>query len=178
MNMTAIAAAPELLHLRIPAALAYRHLAMRLVSAACQRATEEQPDDDEGFESAVLSAFGEAFNNVALHAFSGRPPGVVHIGIAWNDEALTITLVDDGSAFDPALVAPPALDELPEHGMGLFIMESCMDEVVYRPGPPNSLRLVKRRRCRRASCPQSARRRPISVSPSSSSLAGPTSQSW
>jgi serine/threonine-protein kinase RsbW len=168
--MVAVVAASGVIELRVPAALAYRHLALRIVSGACRRATEDQPDeDDEVFESAVISAFGEAFNNIALHAFSGRAPGIVQIEIRWDDEALVITLVDDGSTFDPTLVAPPALDALPEHGMGIFIMKSCMDEVVYRAGPPNSLRLVKRRRLQRSSCPQSSLRRPSSVSPSSRS---------
>jgi serine/threonine-protein kinase RsbW len=169
--MTAVAAAPRVIELRVPAALAYRHLAMRIVSGACRTASEDRPEeDDEAFESAVISAFGEAFNNVALHAFSGRAPGIVQINITWDDEALVITLVDDSSTtFDPTLVARPALDELPEHGMGIFIMRSCVDEVVYRPGPPNSLRLVKRRRHRRSSCPQPSHRGPGSASPSSQS---------
>jgi serine/threonine-protein kinase RsbW len=132
--------------LRVPGALAYRHLAIRLVSTACKMALDVDPGPPAGdFESEVVSAFGEAFNNIAVHGFDGLPPGPVQIEVGWDDEKLVITFVDSGRTFDPDAVSPPALDELPEHGMGLFIMRSCMDEVDYRPGPPNVLRLVKLR---------------------------------
>ena len=137
--------------LRVPGALAYRHLAIRLVSTACKMALDvpaervsfTPPEGTDDFEAEVVSAFGEAFNNIAVHGFEGCPPGPVQIEVGWDDEKLIITCVDSGQTFDPDAVAPPALDELPEHGMGLFIMRSCMDEVVYQPGPPNVLRLVK-----------------------------------
>jgi len=97
------------------------------------------------FEVDVISAFGEAFNNIAVHGFRGLAPQPIQIDVNWNDEQLVITCVDLGHAFDPESVALPDLDDLPEHGMGLFLMRTCMDEVDYRPGPPNVLRLVKLR---------------------------------
>lgn len=151
-----MSAAPELsgvIGLRVPGAIAYRHLAIRLVSTACKMACELlAADGGEGegrdFEPEVVSAFGEAFNNVALHGHRGLPPGPVQIEVDWDEDKLTITMIDNGRTFDPASVAPPDLDAMPESGMGLFIMTSCMDEVDYRPGPPNVLRLVKLRRTR------------------------------
>ena len=106
--------------------------------------TEPTEADDE-FEAEVVSAFGEAFNNIAVHGFQGMAPQPVQIEVDWDDEKLVITFVDNGHIFDPSMVAPPDLDSLPEHGMGLFIMRSCMDQVDYCPGPPNVLRLVKLR---------------------------------
>jgi serine/threonine-protein kinase RsbW len=145
----AVDAAGELvgvIGLRVPGALAYRHLAIRLVSTACKIALEADDAVDEAFEPEVVSAFGEAFNNVAVHGHRGMEPMPVQIEVDWDDERLVITMIDAGRTFDPATVAPPDLDALPESGMGLFIMNACMDEVDYRPGPPNVLRLVKRRR--------------------------------
>jgi serine/threonine-protein kinase RsbW len=134
--------------LRVPAAIAYRHLAIRLVSTACKMALDEDPSlasTDGDFEAEVVSAFGEAFNNIAVHGFCDLAPEPVHIEVDWDEEKLVITCVDQGHSFDPDSVALPDLDELPEHGMGLFIMRSCMDRIDYRPGPPNVLRLVKLR---------------------------------
>jgi serine/threonine-protein kinase RsbW len=102
-------------------------------------------DDGGEFDAEVISAVGEAFNNVAIHGFRDREPGSVSIDIDWDDERFVITFVESGEVFDPDTIASPNLDDLPEHGMGLFIMRSCMDEVDYRPGPPNVLRLVKLR---------------------------------
>jgi serine/threonine-protein kinase RsbW len=127
--------------LRVPGALAYRHLAIRLVSTACKVAVGTSSD----FEAEVVSACGEAFNNIAIHGYRGLAPGVVSIEVAWNPERLTVTFTDDGLAFDPTSAATPDLDELPERGMGLYIIRSCMDAMDYRSGPPNVLRLVKLR---------------------------------
>jgi serine/threonine-protein kinase RsbW len=130
--------------LKVPGALCYRHLAIRVVSTACKVAGAAGGD----FEAEAISACGEAFNNIAIHGYRGRPPGVVCIEVAWSEEHLAITFVDDGKVFDLEEAAssssmPPDLDDLPERGMGLYIIRTCMDGVDYRPGPPNVLRLVK-----------------------------------
>lgn len=132
--------------LRVPGTLAYRHLAIRLVSTACKIALETEGDGDHDFEPEVVSAFGEAFNNVAVHSYRGRPAEALQIEVDWDPARLVITMIDTGRTFDPGTISPPDLDDLPERGMGLFIMTSCMDEVDYQPGPPNVLRLVKLRR--------------------------------
>lgn len=144
--MTAADGLMGVIGLRVPGALAYRHLAIRLVSTACKMALESDTDGGEpDFEAEVVSAFGEAFNNVAVHGFRDVAPEPVQIEVDWDPDRLVITMIDSGRTFDPETVAAPDLDELPENGMGLFIMASCMDEVDYRPGPPNVLRLVKMR---------------------------------
>jgi len=101
--------------------------------------------DGDEFEAQAVSAFGEAFNNVAIHGFREMAVGDVDIEISWTADQIVIEMTDSGRSFDPDTVEPPALDELPEGGMGIFIMRSFMDEVAYKPGPPNVLRLVKRR---------------------------------
>jgi serine/threonine-protein kinase RsbW len=134
--------------LRVPGAIGYRHLAIRIVSTACKMALEGTSGEDDDFENEVVSAFGEAFNNVAVHGYRGLVPGSIQIEVDWDDARLMITVIDTGRTFDPGAVAPPNLDELPESGMGLYIMHRCMDELDYSPGPPNVLRLVKLRRRR------------------------------
>jgi len=164
--VTTVPGAYGVVGLRVPGALAYRHLAIRLVSTACKMALESDSrdgpashvshdsggpashvshDSDGDFEAEVVSAFGEAFNNIAVHGYDGLAPQPVQIEVDWDHEKLVITCVDNGHTFDPETVALPDLDALPEHGMGLFIMRSCMDQIDYRPGPPNVLRLIKLR---------------------------------
>lgn len=135
--------------LRVPGSLGYRHLAIRLVTTACKMALESDLDGaDPNFEPEVISAFGEAFNNVAVHGHRDIVPAPVQIEVGWDSEQIEITMIDTGHTFDPSTIGPPDLDELPESGMGLFIMRACMDVVDYTPGPPNVLRLVKTRRGR------------------------------
>jgi serine/threonine-protein kinase RsbW len=99
------------------------------------------------FSMAVLSAFSEAFNNLALHGYRDMPRGTIDIEVrsegSTAEGALYIRLADTGRVFDPSqYVEPP--DELPERGMGLFIMRGFLDEMRYEAGPPNVLTLVKR----------------------------------
>ena len=143
---------PGVIGLRVPGTLAYRHLAVRLVTTACRVAlgveradTSDASDVDDDFTHEVVSAFGEAFNNIALHGYRDVTPGAIHIEVEWDEDRLVIVVLDTGRTFDLDSVSLPDLDAMQESGMGVFIMRSCMDEVDYRPGPPNVLRLVKLR---------------------------------
>ena len=93
---------------------------------------------------------GEAFNNVAIHAYRDVSPEAVEIEIDVSPGGITIRMSDTGHVFEPAaeVQRQPDLATLPESHMGLFIMRSCMDKVTYRPGVPpsvsNQLTLTKR----------------------------------
>ncbi len=130
--------------LQIPALLAYRDVAMRVVSASCKVfATGSVRMAPQAFQDEVVSALGEAFNNTVIHAYRGRDDGRVTIEIEPRTDVLEIRVIDDGTSFDPASIPDPVLGDLPESGMGLFIIRSFMDEVLYRSGPPNVLLLRK-----------------------------------
>jgi serine/threonine-protein kinase RsbW len=135
------------IRLRVPGALKYRDLAVRAVAAACKLVGHDDSTRNRDFDDQVVSAFGEAFNNTALHSYRGRPAGEIEIEIETSADGITIRLLDQGMSFDPARVPEPDLDALPESGLGLFIMKSFMDEVAYQSGQagqPNILRMTKR----------------------------------
>jgi serine/threonine-protein kinase RsbW len=117
----------------IPGRLEYRDCAVRAVHAAA-KLTGAGLD----FVTEVVSAFGEAFNNVALHAYDSGAEGELEIRIDIADAAITVRLLDWGRSFDVTAVPPPDLDALPESGLGLYILRACMDEVRYLPGQPES----------------------------------------
>jgi serine/threonine-protein kinase RsbW len=130
------------IRLRVPGALEYRDLAIRAVAAACKLVGA--PDGHREFDDQVVSAFGEAFNNAALHSYKGRAPGDVEIEMEISADTITLRLFDFGNSFDIQSVPEPDLDELPESGMGIYIIKSFMDEVSYQAGSPNVLRMTKR----------------------------------
>lgn len=115
------------------------------------------PDE---FDSQVISAFGEAFNNIALHGYADRPCGEIAIEIDIAPDSITIHMADTGRTYDPFGVPAPPLERLPESGMGLYIIKSFMDSVTYSPGnppeKPNVLCLHKRRRTPREAAVGSA----------------------
>jgi serine/threonine-protein kinase RsbW len=127
------------IRLQLPAQLQYRDLVLRTTSAMCTLTGRQRA----AFRHQVVSAVSEAFNNVVLHAYAGRSSGELALEIESQREGLRIVMTDQGRPFDPPAVPVPDLGELPESGMGLFIIRSFMDEVVYTPGPPNVLVLVK-----------------------------------
>lgn len=136
----------RLITLSVPGSLVYRDVAVRVIGSAARllrAAGGDAPELSDEFTSQVVSAFGEAFNNLVIHGYDGVPPGRIEMEARCEGGVFEVVLRDTGRPFDPSSHdAPP--DELPEGGMGLFIMRSFMDELRYVAGPPNELTMVKR----------------------------------
>jgi anti-sigma regulatory factor (Ser/Thr protein kinase) len=145
------------IRLIVPGLLRYRAVAVRVVAEAARLvscSSVKDPTDPlahdvrDPFDTAVVSAFAEIFNNVAIHAYHRKGGGFIEIAITPRDRELWIEVKDTGSPFEiegvPAL--PGELDEstLPEGGMGIHIAKTMLDEMSYEPGPPNLWRLCKR----------------------------------
>jgi anti-sigma regulatory factor (Ser/Thr protein kinase) len=141
----------------VPGTLRYRAIAVRAVAEAARlvsasaRVDPKDPlatDVRHPFDTAVVSAFMEIFNNVAIHAYQRREGGTIELSITPTDAELVIELSDNGRPFDLEGVDPLAtvLDDesLPEGGMGIHIAKTMLDEMTYQPGPPNLWRLCKR----------------------------------
>jgi serine/threonine-protein kinase RsbW len=129
--------------LRVPGSLRYRDLAVRVVGAACKLVGGAAPTrPDTRWDNEVVSAFGEAFNNTAIHSYNGSS-GEVEIEVEVKPTSITIRLLDYGRSFDIESVPTPDLDALPESGLGLYIIRSFMDDVTYLAGSPNVLSMTK-----------------------------------
>ena len=127
----------------MPGLLEHRDVALRAVSAACKLVSRrpQRPELNE-FRMHVVSAVGEAFNNIVLHGYAGRDDGVIEMEIRTDPDQITVELRDYGESFDLDAVAKPNLELLPESGLGIFIIRAFMS-IRYRPGRPNVLTLSK-----------------------------------
>jgi serine/threonine-protein kinase RsbW len=143
----------DMVRLSVPGTLRYRDLVLRAVTSFCRLARAQSKQEasraqSEDFDDKIVSAVGEAFNNVAIHGYRGRPVGLVEIELELVDDGVSIRLIDTGAMFDPSGQPAPEPSRLPESNMGLFIIRSCMDTVSYRggspPDVPNVLTLTKR----------------------------------
>ena len=145
------------IRLTVPGTLPYRPIAVRVIAEAARlvsRSAQRDPDDPlahdvrDPFDTAVVSAFMEIYNNVAIHAYKAGPAGNIDIAVTPTDDELVIEIKDTGKPFDIAAVAPlpaePDPEALPEGGMGIHIAKTMLDEMTYEPGPPNLWRLCKR----------------------------------
>ncbi len=94
-------------------------------------------------------ALEEVFMNVVMH---GSLPGSVpqvELSVGLTDGAVTMTIEDDGAAFDPlSLPAPDVTSGVAERrigGYGVFLVRQMMDTVSYRRvGTRNQLQMSKR----------------------------------
>lgn len=145
------------IRLSVPGTLRYRAIAVRLVAEAARLvsgSSRQDPNDTlandvrDPFDTAVVSAFAEIFNNVAIHAYKRQGNGTIEVAITPSERELVIELTDNGHPFDIDGVAPVPIDlddaTLPEGGMGIHIAKTMLDEMTYEPGPPNLWRLRKR----------------------------------
>lgn len=82
--------------------------------------------DIEDIEDIKL-AVGEACNNVVLHSGSDSTYDMTIIN---NVAELKIEIRDQGKGFEMGQYKHPSLDLLQENGMGLFIIQSLMDDVI------------------------------------------------
>jgi anti-sigma regulatory factor (Ser/Thr protein kinase) len=137
----------DVVRLEVPGTIECRDIVLRTVSAACkliETSSEKQGGPAPDLRIPVVSAVGEAYNNIVLHGYAGRAAGPVQMRIENCQECMRIVLKDTGQSFDPTQASPPDLETLPESGIGIFVMQSMVDEVSYTAGSPNVLTLVKR----------------------------------
>jgi|GEM_PF-1212507 len=144
--------------MKIAGILAHRDVALRVVSAACKLVTPHPHGTLwNEFQMKVVSAVGEAFNNIVEHGYGEREPGPIELEVGISSGHIEIDLFDWGHGFDPKTVPAPDLAALPEGGMGLFIIKSFMD-LDYRPGNPNILKLTRSLEAPRATSPRATLR--------------------
>jgi serine/threonine-protein kinase RsbW len=137
----------------VPASLCYREAVICAVAGACRLvgARDRRPvsvreciDLSERFDAELVSAVSEIFNNVVIHGHAGGDPAAdVRIAIEPGNHCIRLRITDTGESFDDRAIPRPDLRALPEAGMGLYIARSFLDELEYRPGPPNLWHLSK-----------------------------------
>ena len=74
----------------------------------------------------------EAMDNAIQHANERDPDKEVHIEIGIIGRLLTIRVYDYGQGFDICQFAEPG-HPLDEHGRGIYLIHTIMDEVAYHP---------------------------------------------
>jgi serine/threonine-protein kinase RsbW len=137
----------NIIRLEVPGRIECRDMVLRTVSSACKLIIPEASAGASRyseFTAQMVSAVGEAYNNIVLHGYAERNPGSVQVQIENCPAWMRVLIKDTGESFDPCQALPPDLETLPESGMGVFIMRSFVDEVAYVAGHPNVLTLLKR----------------------------------
>ncbi len=126
----------------LPCDLRYRNAVAELIEQFC--AGKEDSQTRSKICMQVHTAFIEAFNNLAMHAYAGIGP--VEIDAERCGQELVIRLKDHGKSFDYEGIKDPDLSAIPDSGYGIYIIRRFMRKVEYSPGldgSQNVLRMVK-----------------------------------
>lgn len=141
----------EPLVLILPSDLSVLPVVRKFVEAVCQLGGLDQTAME-----AIVLATNEATSNVIRHAHQGRRETPVRVECILLDEAIEVSLYDQGEPFDVAGV--PHLDpaEMRVGGRGVFLMRALVDELTCCRGDNggNVLRMVKRSGGAAAAAPQ------------------------
>ncbi len=89
---------------------------------------------DEQQEIDILLALQEALANAILHGCHSDGSQLVHCTVEISPSAIEFTIQDPGPGFDTGSATDTTEDgtNLSEHGRGIHLMRSLMDEVSYR----------------------------------------------
>jgi anti-sigma regulatory factor (Ser/Thr protein kinase) len=131
---------PTRVTIRLHATLEYRPIAIDLVAALIGHV----PLTDAVFHNEMLTAFSEAFNNVATRGYRDRSDGMLDVEAEIGAGVLILRLTDEGLPLDFDTIPAPDLDSMPESGTSMFLLHASVDEVSYVRGTPNVLSLTKR----------------------------------
>ncbi len=84
----------------------------------------------------IMIALQEALANAVLHGCGGDPAKSIHCTVAVDPAEIRIVVRDPGPGFDTSSASDETEDgtNLTEHGRGILLMRSLMDEVSYRRG--------------------------------------------
>jgi serine/threonine-protein kinase RsbW len=86
----------------------------------------------------------EATVNAIKHGNDNNPQDTVRISIHLHQNELNIKVYDHGQGFDLAAVPTPDFEHPKESGMGIFLIRSLMDSVIYsRQDDCNVLEIIK-----------------------------------
>ncbi len=103
---------------------------------------------DKGYNEterfAVHVALDEALSNAIRHGNRGDEAKTITVDCSIGDDAIRLSVSDEGHGFDPRSVADPTVDENLERpdGRGLFLMKTYMDHVFFNAAG-NCVILVK-----------------------------------
>ena len=123
--------------------LAYRDTIGAMIRHLCNRLEEQ--GESKSFGHQVISAFNEAFNNLARHGGHHIDKKAVVVTLAITDRQFIIELEDNAEGFHPPTRIPKVRDPR-ESGMGLLIINEFMDNLDYKhksKNGVNSLRMVR-----------------------------------
>lgn len=98
-------------------------------------------------KNSVVLAVDEACSNIIKHTYENQADQVIKISCYMYEDRLEIKLRDFGKRANLETIQPRNLDEVRPGGLGVHLIRTVMDKVIYRNDPRqgNHLLLVKQK---------------------------------
>jgi len=96
--------------------------------------------EDNGVEPHILNAFEicimESINNIIKHAYKEQKDKTICVKLKLDKKLIEMEIIDEGEPNNNFVIPnldfdPKDINNLPESGMGLYIMKQLMDELTY-----------------------------------------------
>ncbi len=96
--------------------------------------------EDNGVEPHILNAFEicimESINNIIKHAYKEQKDKTICVKLKLDNKLIEMEIIDEGEPNNNFVIPnldfdPKDINNLPESGMGLYIMKQLMDELAY-----------------------------------------------
>jgi serine/threonine-protein kinase RsbW len=80
-------------------------------------------------------ALSEAIVNIIKHTYKFQPEQKIQLTLTWDDreQSCSFVLEDFGASVPPERILSRDLEDVKDHGLGVYIIKSMMDEVSYSP---------------------------------------------
>ena len=93
-----------------------------------KKSTTFEKDTDD-----LVLALAEAAQNIVKHGYNNEPTeDEMKIIIKFNNNILSMELMDKGKPVVPSNIKPRDLDDIKSGGLGTFFIGQIMDEVVFK----------------------------------------------
>jgi serine/threonine-protein kinase RsbW len=131
--------------LQVPSSTENLALIREFVTSVGRQAQLEEADINN-----LELAVDEACANVIEHAYGHDTTKEVIVRARFDNEALQISVIDEGRGFDPTGVKQDSVEQLIHErksgGLGIRLIQRLMDEVSYEivPGQKNELHMTKK----------------------------------
>jgi serine/threonine-protein kinase RsbW len=136
--------APLVQHLTLPATVRSLYPARMFVDAVAREAGLDDAER-EAFDLAVT----EAVSNAIRHGSPRGAENQVELCVIDDGTRLVVTVSDEGEGFVPASYSLPDPQSYADHGRGLYLIHSLMDEVEFTRNGGTTVRMAKTKKQRR-----------------------------
>lgn len=114
----------------IPSDQSYLPKVEKFVVRFCKKANLSEDQSDN-----MAIAITELVNNGIIHANKFSPDKKVTIKVAYYPDRIAVSVIDQGSGFDPAEISNPTdpANLWRQNGRGIFLVKNLIDEVEINP---------------------------------------------